>query len=86
MAFENDTTWALLTDLYELTMAQSYVQEGMFQQATFSLFTRTLAANRSYIVSSGLENVLTYLENVHFSSEDIRSLQSTELFNSEFLD
>jgi len=86
MTFENDTTWALLTDLYELTMAQSYVQEGMFQQATFSLFTRTLPANRSYIVCSGLESVLTYLANVHFSSEDIRYLQSTELFNSEFLD
>ena len=52
----------------------------------WSTCSTTMNHINSSKLSSGLENVLTYLANVHFSSEDIRYLQSTELFNSEFLD
>ncbi len=54
---------ALLTDLYELTMAQAYVQVGKAHEtATFSLFVRTYPSHRGYFVACGLEDVVHYLE------------------------
>jgi nicotinate phosphoribosyltransferase len=51
----------LLTDLYQLTMAQSYFREGHNEPAVFSLFIRKYPPNRGYFVSCGLEDVLDYL-------------------------
>ena len=76
----------LFTDLYELTMAQAYFQEGMFASATFSLFIREYPPNRSYFVAAGLEDVLTYLEGWRSSRSDIDYLRSTGSFSPEFLD
>lgn len=60
---------ALFTDLYELTMAASYLREGMRDEATFSLFTRTLPPDRGFLVAAGLEDVLAFLGGFHFSEE-----------------
>jgi len=49
---------ALLTDLYELTMAASYFDHQMFEPATFSLFIRNYPPSRRYLVSAGLSDVL----------------------------
>ena len=48
----------LFTDLYELTMSQAFLRQGMSATATFSLFTRTYPPNRGYFVSAGLDDVL----------------------------
>jgi nicotinate phosphoribosyltransferase len=77
---------ALFTDLYELTMAQSYLHEQMFAPATFSLFVRKSRINRPYLVAAGLEDVLHYLEAFSVSSEAIDYLHSTGIFDSAFLD
>jgi len=77
---------ALFTDLYELTMAQSYMQEQMFAPGTFSLFVRQSRVNRPYLVAAGLEDVLNYLEAFSVSSAAIDYLHSTGIFASEFLD
>jgi nicotinate phosphoribosyltransferase len=77
---------ALFTDLYELTMAQSYFRERMSAPATFSLFTRNLPANRGYLVTAGLESVLQYLEMLRFSGDDIDYLRSTGIFADDFLE
>ncbi len=77
---------ALFTDLYELTMAQSYFRERMSSSATFSLFTRHLPANRGYLVTAGLESVLHYLELLRFSGDDIDYLRSTAIFADDFLE
>ena len=76
---------ALLTDLYELTMAASYFQHEMFDSATFSLFIRDYPPHRAYFVSAGLEDVLSYLEEFHFSDKDLEFLDSTGLFSQDFL-
>jgi len=76
----------MLTDLYELTMAEVYLRRGMFQPATFSLFIRAYPPDRGYFVSAGLENVLAFLEAACFSSEDLDYLSSTGKFSREFLD
>ena len=59
----------LLTDLYELTMAQTYFQHGMSSRATFSLFVRKYPPHRGYFVAAGLEDVLRYLEEWCFPEE-----------------
>lgn len=77
---------ALVTDQYELTMAQSYLHQGMTESATFSLFTRQYPLNRGYFVSAGLEAVLHYLQELHFTGEDIDYLRATRLFAGDFLE
>src|SRR6056297_944039 len=81
-----DSGCGLFTDLYELTMAQAYLAEGMDQPATFSLFFRHLPENRNYIVSCGSEAVAEVLERVRFSREDIEYLRGQRLFSEGFLD
>lgn len=75
----------LLTDLYEFTMAEAYFQSRMFAPATFSLFIRDYPPNRGYFISAGLENVLGYLEQVHYSQGDLDYLASTGLFSDDFM-
>jgi nicotinate phosphoribosyltransferase len=77
---------ALFTDLYELTMAASYVRERMHDEATFSLFVRHLPAHRSFLVAAGLEDVLAFLEGFEFSEAAIRYLRSLGLFDADVLD
>jgi len=76
---------ALLTDLYEFTMAQAYYQSQMFAPATFSLFIREYPPNRGYFISAGLEDVLAYLTRIGYDQEDLDYLKSTGLFADDFL-
>jgi nicotinate phosphoribosyltransferase len=77
---------ALFTDLYELTMAASYLREGMHGPATFSLFVRKLPATRSFLVAAGLEDVLDYLRNLRFSGASIDYLRELGDFDERFLE
>ncbi|MGD9995976.1 MAG: nicotinate phosphoribosyltransferase [Ilumatobacteraceae bacterium] len=61
---------ALVTDLYELTMAASYLRRGMTAPATFSLFVRKLPPHRGFVVAAGLDDVLTVLEHLAFDESD----------------
>lgn len=76
---------ALITDLYELTMAASYFDRGMFEPATFSLFIRNYPSNRNYFISAGLDDVLAFLETLRFRSDDLAYLKETGFFNPDFL-
>ena len=62
---------ALITDLYELNMAASYLRRHMTDPATFSLFVRKLPATRGFLVAAGIEDCLAYLESFHFADEDL---------------
>ena len=77
---------ALLTDLYQLTMLQTYYENGMEDTAVFELFVRRLPEHRNFMVFAGLEQVLEYLENLHFSQEDLEWLERSGKFNAEFVD
>jgi nicotinate phosphoribosyltransferase len=81
----NDSNAALLTDLYELTMLQSYFDAGMSDTAVFDLFIRRLPSNRNYLVACGLEHALHYLEALTFSAEAIDYLRSLGRFSEAFL-
>lgn len=66
----------LVTDLYELTMAMSYLRRGMTAPATFSLFVRALPPERGFLLAAGLEDCLGYLESYAFDDEDLAWLLS----------
>ncbi|MBI2305781.1 MAG: nicotinate phosphoribosyltransferase [Rhodocyclales bacterium] len=76
---------ALLTDLYQLTMLQSYFDEGMNETAAFEFFVRRLPARRGFLVAAGLEQVLDYLEGLRFSSEELQWLAASGRFSADFL-
>jgi nicotinate phosphoribosyltransferase len=76
----------LLTDLYQLTMAQAYFQHDMHSTAVFELFTRRLPRNRNFLVAAGLEQVLEYLRDFRFGANDLEQLAGLGLFTSAFLD
>lgn len=67
---------ATTTDLYEVTMAMSYLREGMNGPATFSLFVRDLPPERGFLVAAGLESVLDYLSGLHVGPEDVGAFAS----------
>ena len=73
---------ALLTDLYELTMAASYLRRGMEGPATFSLFVRHLPHNRGFLVTAGLEDCLAFLEGFHFHDHELAYLRERQGFDS----
>jgi nicotinate phosphoribosyltransferase len=81
----DDQNAALLTDLYELTMLESYFQEGMNDTAVFDLFMRRLPPTRNYLIACGLEHVLHYLETFSFSAEALDYLRSLDKFSEPFL-
>jgi len=78
-------TSALLTDLYQLTMLQGYFDHNMNEVAVFEFFVRDLG-KRNFLLSVGLEQVLYFLQELHFCSEEIDWLKKTNLFKDEFLD
>ncbi len=67
---------ALLTDLYELNMAASYLRRGMRGNATFSLYVRTLPPGRGFLVAVGQDSALAFLEGLSFDHEDLAYLAS----------
>jgi len=66
----------LLTDLYELNMAVSYLRRGMTGSATFSLSVRKLPKHRGFLVAAGLDDCLTFLQDFGFAQDDLDYLGS----------
>jgi nicotinate phosphoribosyltransferase len=79
-----DDRAALFTDLYQLTMLQSYWREGMQGEAVFELFVRRLV-DRNYLVVAGIDTVLHYLEKLRFDEEAVGYLRSLGIFDDAFL-
>ena len=75
----------LLTDLYQLTMLQAYIDRSMHETAVFELFVRRLPQNRNFLVAAGLEQALDYLCALRFTERDIEDARRTGLFGDEFL-
>jgi nicotinate phosphoribosyltransferase len=73
---------ALLTDLYELTMAAGYFEHRLSYRATFELFVRSLPPERNFLLAGGLESVLSYLENLHFTKDQIEFLRHQPAFRN----
>ena len=77
----------LLTDLYELTMMQGYFKEKAANETViFDAFFRTNPFGSGYSIAAGLEQVIEYINDLHFDQEDVDYLKSTGLFEDDFLD
>ena len=77
----------LLTDLYELTMIQGYFKEkDANETVVFDAFYRTNPDGNAFAISAGLEQVIEYINNLHFEPEDVEYLRSVGLFDEDFLD
>ena len=76
---------ALLTDLYQLTMLDAYLQEGMHEPAVFELFVRRLPPQRNFLVAAGLEQALEYLETLHFDATELSWLERQGGYSSRLL-
>lgn len=76
----------LVTDLYELTMLQTYFEEGENGPAVFEMFFRSLPPSRNFLVFAGLGTVLQYLAHLRFTPRILESLERTALFRPAFLD
>ncbi|MCH5153027.1 MAG: nicotinate phosphoribosyltransferase [Clostridiales bacterium] len=75
----------LLTDFYELTMMYGYFCQGKTDEiATFDLFFRPFDES-NFCIAAGLEQAIEYIENIHFSADDIDYLRSTKAFDEQFL-
>ena len=77
---------ALLTDLYELNMAASYLRRGMLGEATFSLFVRRLPPERGFLVAAGVEGCLDYLQDLRFDEDELRYMGEVLKFQPADLD
>lgn len=75
----------LLTDLYELTMMQGYYENHANETVIFDMFYRDNPYQSAYAITAGLEQVIDYIQNLHFSEEDIDYLRSTGFFHEGFL-
>lgn len=71
----------LLTDLYELRMAASYVRHRMERLATFSLYVRRLPPERGFLVAAGFEDCLSFLENLGATPDDLAYLREIPGFS-----
>ena len=76
----------LLTDFYELTMMQGYYKSNNNDIVIFDAFYRENPCGGGYAVCAGLKQVIEYIENLHFSEEDIAYLRGLQVFDEDFLE
>ena len=77
----------MLTDLYQLTMMYGYYKTGMRDNiATFDMFYRSKDETTHYAIMAGLEQLIDYIQNLHFDEEALDYLRSLGIFDEDFLD
>ncbi len=76
----------LMTDLYELTMMQGYFESDTNETVIFDMFYRRNPCGNGFAITAGLDQVIDYINNLHFSQEDISYLRSLGIFHEPFLD
>ncbi len=84
---KNGLNLTMLTDFYEITMSNGYFEHGFKdKKVCFDMFFRRVPDNGGYAIMLGLEQLIDYIQNLKFDSEDIEYLRSRNLFCDEFLD
>ena len=86
MKTEGKLNMTMLCDFYELTMGNGYFESGYKDHITyFDVFFRRVPDGGGFAIAAGLEQLIDYIENLHFSPEDIAYLRGRNLFSEEFL-
>ncbi len=82
----NERNISMVMDMYELTMSNGYLNQGAQDTVVaFDVFYRKNPDNAGFAIFAGLEQVIEYIQNLHFSEEDVEYLRSRNLFTEEFL-
>lgn len=77
----------MLTDFYEFTMANGYFEKGIAnRRAYFDMFFRRVPDGGGYAIMAGVEQLIEYFKNLHFTEEDITYLRDQKCFSEGFLD
>ncbi|HEX3016487.1 MAG TPA: nicotinate phosphoribosyltransferase [Caproicibacter sp.] len=83
---ELKTNLTMLTDFYEITMANGYFTNGFKDKIVyFDMFFRELPDNGGFAIMAGVQQLVEYIENLRFTEEDINYLRSCKIFNEQFL-
>jgi nicotinate phosphoribosyltransferase len=82
----NQSSSALLTDLYQLTMLQGYLRQRMEDTAVFEFFVRKLPPRRGFLVAAGLEQALSYLENLRFTPWEMDWIAKSGRFSTALVE
>ena len=86
MKSEQKLNMTMLCDFYELTMGNGYLQAGYKDRITyFDVFFRDVPDRGGFAICAGLDQLIDYIEDLHFDDEDIAFLRSKNLFPEEFL-
>ena len=86
MKTQEKLNMTMLCDFYELTMGNGYFKNGYKDRITyFDVFFRRVPDGGGFAIAAGLEQLIEYIENLHFSPEDIAYLRGRKLFDEEFL-
>lgn len=86
MKMKQPWNMSMLCDFYELTMSNGYFKYGYKEKITyFDVFYRSVPDNGGFAIAAGLEQVVEYIQNLHFSEDDIAYLRSRNIFDEEFL-
>ncbi len=85
IAEKSAQTSVLLTDLYQLTMLQGYFDRGMEETAVFEFFVRKLPPQRNFLIAAGLEQALSFVENLRLTSEELRWISGHGAFRPAFV-
>lgn len=84
---EERLNMTMLCDFYELTMGNGYFQHGYKDRITyFDVFFRNVPDKGGFAIAAGLDQIIDYVQHLHFSEEDIAYLRGKKLFSEEFLD
>ena len=87
MKTEEKLNLTMLCDFYELTMGQGYFSQGYADRITyFDLFFRRCPDGGGFAIAAGLEQIVQYIQELHFEPEDIEYLRGRKLFTEDFLD
>ena len=87
MKTENKLNMTMLCDFYELTMGNGYFQAGYKDRITyFDVFFRDVPDRGGFAICAGLEQLIDYIQDLHFDDEDIDYLRSKNLFDEQFLE
>ena len=86
MRTEEKLNMTMLCDFYELTMGNGYFQAGFQDRITyFDVFFRDVPDKGGFAICAGLDQLIDYLQNLHFDEEDIAYLRGRNLFSEDFL-
>ena len=87
MKTEEKLNLSMLCDFYELTMGNGYLQAGLQDRITyFDVFFRNVPDNGGFAICAGLEQLVRYIQELHFDEEDIDFLRKKGIFSEEFLE